>query len=632
MAGRTTIALVGFSNHNGCAAARVPHCNAPWKAFLFCLLALTLPGLARAQDSVRIESIGLGDYYTFSDPTPVRVHIPAASHAQSIELEFLVRSGNSPWHREISRTDRFTEHVEAVAGQPLEIEAPILIPQANWQELEVNASTPDGQTIGSVRRDLKDLTSLASGPFLVAVYCTDDAICRNVQSQIAFGENGASGSRMNQNLRLTTFRDARSEWWAYRAAQTIVLAGPISGFSSGELQALENFTRGGGGLVVLEEETADKDFLAAYRQGAPNPMPIQVGRGRLFRTRSVASEDLGRIFANGVTGRVGRDTPLLPLQASADPFLTRIGVAFAFPRLRWLTIWLTVYLLVVGPLNFAILRRMKRLEWGWASVCVLAALFTVGFYISGSSRRPKNYTVDNATIYSLDDRSPVAVEYVALRASAPEWGDVRISVNDGALVVSTGGGRFSQLQGNGEEGVDIGAAMTDKARIQRGWDVDLGTPVILTTPMLRWSFQDWGFEGFHKFPGTVHWTPAGKLKNETGVSFREAVYFDFAANKQYRFSQVAADQEIDLAVVMASDIWERIKMPNDQLQENLRVVGGHHDGSFSITEVPSWSYQIPKVGRVFAGLSDEPASDVEMRPAAAQRATKAVTIVYLGEK
>jgi hypothetical protein len=632
MAGRTTIALVGFSNHNGCAAARVPHCNAPWKAFLFCLLALTLPGLARAQDSVRIESIGLGDYYTFSDPTPVRVHIPAASHAQSIELEFLVRSGNSPWHREISRTDRFTEHVEAVAGQPLEIEAPILIPQANWQELEVNASTPDGQTIGSVRRDLKDLTSLASGPFLVAVYCTDDAICRTVQSQIAFGENGASGSRMNQNLRLTTFRDARSEWWAYRAAQTIVLAGPISGFSSGELQALENFTRGGGGLVVLEEETADKDFLAAYRQGAPNPMPIQVGRGRLFRTRSVASEDLGRIFANGVTGRVGRDTPLLPLQASADPFLTRIGVAFAFPRLRWLTIWLTVYLLVVGPLNFAILRRMKRLEWGWASVCVLAALFTVGFYISGSSRRPKNYTVDNATIYSLDDRSPVAVEYVALRASAPEWGDVRISVNDGALVVSTGGGRFSQLQGNGEEGVDIGAAMTDKARIQRGWDVDLGTPVILTTPMLRWSFQDWGFEGFHKFPGTVHWTPAGKLKNETGVSFREAVYFDFAANKQYRFSQVAADQEIDLAVVMASDIWERIKMPNDQLQENLRVVGGHHDGSFSITEVPSWSYQIPKVGRVFAGLSDEPASDVEMRPAAAQRATKAVTIVYLGEK
>jgi hypothetical protein len=632
MAGRTTNALVGFSNRNGCAAARVSHCNAPWKAFLFCLLALTLPGPVRSQDSLRIESVGLGNYYSFTDPTPVRVHIPVVSHGQSIELEFLVRSGNSPWHREISRTDRFSQHVEAAAGQALEIEAPILITQANWRELQVTASTADGQVIGSVSRDLKDLTSLANGPFLVAVYCTDDAICRNVQSQIAFGENGASGSRMNQNLRLTTFRDARTEWWAYRVAQTVVVAGPISGFSSDELQALENFTRGGGGLVVLEEETADKDFLAAYRQGAPTPMAIQVGRGRLFRARSVVSDDLGRIFSSGMAGRIGRETPLLPLQASADPFLTRIGVAFAFPRLRWLTIWLAVYLLVVGPLNFAILRRIKRLEWGWASVCVLAAVFTVGFYISGSARRPKNYTVDNATIYSLDDRSPVAVEYVALRASAPKWGDVRISVNDGALVVSTGGGRFSQSQGDGEEGVDIGAAMTDKARIQKGWDVELGTPLIIRTPMLRWSFQDWDFEGIHKFPGTVHWTPAGKLKNETGVSFAEAVYFDFAANKQYRFSQVAAGQEIELAQVTASDIWERIKMSNDQFQESLRIVGGRHDGSFSITEVPSWSYQVPKIGHLFAGLSDEPVSGVEMRPAGEHRATKAVTIVYLGEK
>jgi hypothetical protein len=626
MAEPTTEALARGSQQNGCGWADF----LSWKAFLFCLVALTLAGLARAQDSLRIESVGLGDYYSYTDPTPVRVHIPAASRAQSIELEFVVRSGNSPWHREISRVDRFTERVEAAAGQSLEIEAPILIPQANWRELQVTALTADGQAIGSDSKDLKDVISLTNGPFLVAVYCTDDAICRNVQSQIAFGENGASSAQMNQNLRLATFRDARAEWWAYRAAQTVVLAGPISGFSSGEREALENFTRGGGVLVVLEEETAGKDFLAAYRQGAATPMAIRVGRGRLFRARSVASEDLGRIFASGTAGRVARDTPLLPLPPSADPFLARIGVGFSFPRLRWLTIWLAIYLLVVGPLNFAILRRMKRLEWGWASVCVLAALFTVGFYISGSARRPKNYTVDNASIYSLDDRSPEAVEYVGLRASAPEWGDVRISVNDGVLVMPAAGFRFSQ--GDGEEGVNIGAAMTDKARIQKGWDVGLGTPVTITTPMLRWSFQDWNFEGFHQFPGTVHWTPAGKLKNETGVSFREAVYFDFAANKQYQFSQVAAGQEIDLAGVTASDIWERIKMSNDQFQERLRIVGGHHDGSFSITEVPSWSYQIPKAGRVFAGLSDEPVSGVEMRPAAAHRATKAVTIVYLGEK
>ncbi len=620
------------SDRNDCGAAPVPRRDVPWKIFLFCLLTLALPGLAHSQDSLRIESIGLGDYYSDAKPTPVRVHIPAASHAQSIELEFLVHSGNGPWHREITRTDRFTEHAEAAAGQSLEIEAPILIPQANWRELQVTASTADGQVIGSVSRELKDTTALANGPFLVAVYCTDDAICRKVQSQIAFGEKGASGARMDQNLRLTTFRDARVDWWAYRAAQTVVLAGPISGFSGGEREALENFTRSGGELVVLEEETADKDFLAAYRQGAPAPVAIQVGRGRIFRARSVASEDLGRIFSSGMTRRVVNETPSLPAQSSADRFLTRIGVAFTFPRLRWLMIWLAVYLLVVGPLNFAILRRMKRLEWGWASVCVLAALFTVGFYISGSARRPKNYTVDNATIYSLDEHSPVAVEYLSLRASAPERGDVRISVDDALLVMPVTDYRYAQRQADEEDGVDIGAGVTDKARMQKGWDVELGVPVIIRSPMLRWSIQDWDFEGFRKFPGTVHWTPTGKLKNETGLSFREAVYFDFSANKQYLFSSVAAAEEIDLAGVAASDIWERELLPNNQPQESLRLATRHQDGSFSIAEVPSWDFQIPKVGHMFAGLSDGPVPGVEMQPAGVHRTAKAVTIVYLGDK
>jgi hypothetical protein len=628
MAGPTIDVLACRPNRKGCDAARI----ILWKALLFCLLTLALPGLAHSQDSLRIESVGLGDYYSYADPTPVRVHIPAASHAQSIELEFVVHSGNSPWHREISRTDRFSQHVEANAGQAFEIEAPILIPQANWQELEVTASTPGGQTIGSVRRDLKDLKPLSNGPYLVATYCTDDAACRNAQSQIAFGENGSSSPRMSSELRLTTFRDARSDWWAYGPAQTLVLAGPISGFSPGERQALEDFARGGGTLALVEEEIADKDFLAAYRQGAASSVAIQVGRGRILRVRSVASQDLGRMFSSRIELRNGRAAPLLPERPSAELFLWRIGVLFAFPPLRWLIIWLAIYLLVVGPLNFAILRRTKRLEWGWASVCVLAVLFTVGFYFSGSARRPKNYTVDNATIYSLDDRSPVALEYVSLRASAPQRGDVQISVNDAVLAVPTGRAQYEQAAGGDGEGVDIGAAMTDKARIQRGWDVELGTPLIIRTQMLRWSFQDWNFEGFRKFAGTVHWTGSNKLKNETGVSFREAVYFDFTENKQYELSQVAAGQEIDLARLTPSEIWIRKKSPNNAYEESLRFDNTGRNRTFSILELPNWSSQIPKVGRVFGGLSDDPVPDAELQPAGVHHAAKALTIVYLGDK
>jgi hypothetical protein len=85
--------------YNNCARGRFRPRPSPYIApltldrslegFLFCLFALTLAGPAHSRDALRIESVGLCDYYSFADPSPVRVHIPAASHAQSIELEFL---------------------------------------------------------------------------------------------------------------------------------------------------------------------------------------------------------------------------------------------------------------------------------------------------------------------------------------------------------------------------------------------------------------------------------------------------------------------------------------------------------------------------------------------------------------
>ena len=148
--------------------------------------------------------------------------------------------------------------------------------------------------------------------------------------------------------------------------------------------------------------------------------------------------------------------------------LRRTGVWFQFPRLRWLIIWLAIYLVIVGPINFAILRRLKRMEWGWATMCVLAVLFAAGFYLSGSARRPKNYTVDNATIYWMDGRSPVAVEDVAVRVSTPERGDVRLAVNDNVVVIP------GTLWSGDEPEVEIGASMLNKARLLQGWNLELG--------------------------------------------------------------------------------------------------------------------------------------------------------------
>ena len=268
-------------NRDDCGAAGL----LVWKVALLSWLILFLSLPAHSQNSM-VVGIGLGEYYSYSAPTPVQVHLPAASVARSIELQFVVRSGNDQERRDILRTDRFTKRVRVNAGQALDIEVPILIPQANWGALDVSASGADGQLIASASRELRDVTPLTNGQYLAAIYCQDQATCQDVQAQVAFGGSSAQNAEKNRNLRLATFREARPDWWAYSAASCVVLAGPIAGFSQEERQALEGYLRSGGILALIEDKIADKDFLAAYRKGVLDSAPIRVGRGRLVRLQS----------------------------------------------------------------------------------------------------------------------------------------------------------------------------------------------------------------------------------------------------------------------------------------------------------------------------------------------------------
>jgi hypothetical protein len=183
-------ALIGCKpNRNECGDARL----LAWKAALLCGLMLLLSLPAHSQDSMRL-GIGLGEYYSYAVPTPVHVRLPAASHAQSVALEFVVRSGSDERRRD---------------SQALDIEVPILLPQTNWSVLDVTASGADGQIIGSASRELRELTPLSNGQYLVAICCQDQLICQTVEAQVAFGGSGTENAEKNKNMRLATFREAR---------------------------------------------------------------------------------------------------------------------------------------------------------------------------------------------------------------------------------------------------------------------------------------------------------------------------------------------------------------------------------------------------------------------------------------
>lgn len=619
MVSRTTAVPRNSILANGPATA-----SSLWKLAVLLLVTLLLPFVVRAQDSLRIDGIGLGGYYSSIVPVPVVVHLPALSLSDSIRLEFTVRSSNAYGGRGIVRSDHFSKRVSLQAGQQAAVEVPIQFPQASWVVLDVAAIASDGRIVAQTTRDLKNLEFLVQNQSLIAVYCNDDAKCQSAESQVAFRdtEPGAVAQRV------TAVRAPRRHWWSYSLARAIVLAGPLAGFTREERDALEDYARGGGTLVILEQDIADKDFLAPYRAGPVTMAAIPIGCGHIYRLRSLESKDLDQQSFNAAFSGFANFVANLAGQWSSQPLLNIVAISFTFPRLRWMIIWLAAYLLVVGPLNFFLLRRARKLEWGWLTTCLLALLFAASLYFSSSAHRPRNYTFDNATVYWMDSRSPVAVEDVAIRVSSPEHSDVAVSVQDDLLTI---GARNALPDARSE--VEIGADMTDKQRTQQGWDVDLGPPLTVVTAMLRWSTQDFQFEGFRKFGGAVHWSSTNSLRNDTGISFSQSAYFDFPANRRYLISNLVAGGEIDLAALPYTQIWKTVQLANGGIANLVpNSTRAAVKGTFSIEDLPYSGIQTGSASHVFAGLSDDPLPVVQLHVSAVPRAKALLTIVNMDEK
>jgi hypothetical protein len=532
------------------------------KTFALFLLAAILPVAARAQDNVRILEVGLQGHYATAVPTPVRVHIPAVAQPQTVHLTFLVNSNFNDQAQGWLRTDRFEKQVTMIAGQPSEMELPILLPNLGGCELQVVETDSQGKAIGGDKVKLpffgKDIE--------VAIYCRDNSQCLEAQAQITPSGTNTEDANLRNSLGFVLLKELRKDWLAYRAVDAVVVAGSIGDMPPDQGKALEYYLRSGGILVLLEKEAAAPNFLAAYHQNDVRLDPIRVGEGRFYRVSSLASKELAIVFAPNSKSPKG--IAILNhdySQPAVETPLRNIGASFTFPPLRWLLIWIAAYILIVGVVNFAILRRLRKLEWGWVTVSVTALIFSAGLYLSASSRRPEYFTLDQDIIYSMDGHSPVAFENLGFRISAPVRAAVGLTLEGDALLAGT------QFSWGNESAVDIGSEIVGAGRIVPGAVVQLGPPLRMEIPMLRWSFKDFYAEGFHEFPGTLHWTSPTRLKNDTGLTFRNGVYEDFTANSRYAIPLMLPGQEIDLAGITPSNIYHLMKGPAGSAPARGRV-------------------------------------------------------------
>lgn len=554
---------------------------------LLCIgFQLALAGSLAADSNLHIVDVGLNGYSGGTSAVRLIVRNPS-SQAQPIDLR--IASKNKYGY---GFTNTAGIEILLNGGEQRELELPILSPPGTT-DIAADASTA-GAVFGHDTYD-----KLLYKPYLIALMCASENVCKTAQSQIQFSGTIENRVDKNRQIAFEEVRDPRDHWWAYSAASTVVLATPIAEFTSAQREALEGFLRRGGRLILVEKEIADRSFLSTYRDGAAPRNGERVGKGTLIRVSDLSADTLGDAFA-------GANLPnfLAQFQAygidtnRAGGLFGRFATAFNFPRLRWVLIWLLAYTVVIGAVNFAVLRRLHRLEFGWISMSALALVFAGGFYFSSASQRPKSFHLDNLATYYLDGKSPLAAADYGLRVSAPGRKNVLVSIADPAV--------FTYFTPIGEESNGQIWSEMNRRGIQapQEFDFRLGPPSQTDLSLLKWSFRDLNMEGLHEFPGTVHLVALNRLRNDTGQQFSEAVYLDWPTNSAYALPGLAAGQEIQLDTITPTKI--RTGDPNaptfvdDYRKMTLQQL--------AITGALAFVGQ----GRVFAGFSDGPALPVEL--------------------
>jgi hypothetical protein len=181
----------------------------------------------------------------------------------------------------------------------------------------------------------------------------------------------------------------------------------------------------GGPTVVASCRVREGRVLVAQEGEEDLPLVVrrQLGGGRvtylaLDLTTAPLHAWLGnealwdRLLLRGLTRRPGwgvnESNALFGALTSAAPL--------ALPSPWLVGCFLGFYVLIIGPLNYVILRRLKRTVWAWLTIPVCIVLFSAGAYLTGFQIRGRRAIVSQVSIIRAWAGQPIAGvdSYVAL--------------------------------------------------------------------------------------------------------------------------------------------------------------------------------------------------------------------------
>jgi hypothetical protein len=646
------------------------------KRILFFLLLASAAPICRASDAiaVKIEQVGLEGVYKQNSgavwiKASLRNTTPQPLSFSAFIAEVSLDAGSLPM------TETFLLPMTLAPSEERVVDVPLPIYFAPHAVIYVEARDARGWPLGRTGRRVLQGTDGQ----IIGMICSTPELCSNIRKTILLSGSPDEQTHKSQALRLAQLLNPPSDDWAYSGAYMVILAAPVARFSERQREALHLFLLQGGKVVLVDDQLGDATpgtrqngagktlsgpsavpFLGEYRSRYPAGSARTVGNGQLVHFASASSppfsdflrplgfsestpEEVRRRLANRIFSGANPAE-----EVEARWLIRRLGTSFRFPSFTEVLVWMIGYIVAVGLVNFVILRRIGRPEWGWISIPLLAILASLLVYVSSERHRPRNFGIDEMTVYRMDDLSPVATAMARIRVSAPsrsmvapqlppEWTRVipaRRAAFDNFAMLDPGSGPAQAIQ---------------EIHIGKFWEAEF--------PLRRWSFADLDFQSCHLFAGRIYRDPAGRFHNESGISYGQAIVVDH--EDVFLLGYFPAGAVVDLAHVQrrpyASESGRNVSVPfgypgepflapSTQEDEHNTISQDDADrewnqlgnSPFSLLEmIRGWSrngdHVFSDTKAVFFGLTGQAPVGATLRDRSPDRKSASLVVVTFGE-
>lgn len=209
------------------------------------------------------------------------------------------------------------------------------------------------------------------------------------------------------------------------------------------------------------------------------------------------------------------------------------------PSVRSLSILLALYVLLVGPVNYLVLRRLRRLHLAWVSIPVLTVLFAAGAFAIGYSLRGNDLVLNKIAVVEAQPHGPARVTtYIGL--FSPRRQAYNIEVKGEGLVSP------------GEQYYDMSVMPQLEMNIQQS-----NPSLVRGLAVNQWSMQSLMSEDswadFGSLSGDLRLkgdTLTGSVRNDTRQTLKDAV---LAVNHRFqKLGDLAPGQEVQIDLGLAN--------------------------------------------------------------------------------